>query len=110
MNCKIGKSIISGEIVCPSNKSYTHRAIFLASLAGSNSKVENVLFSADTNATIEACREFGAEIEVDKSSLIVKNPIKFDNKPRGVASPACRAAGRCDTSARPDLLACIEDR
>ena len=81
MNCKIGKSTISGEIVCPSNKSYTHRAIFLASLAGNNSKVENVLFSADTNATIDACKEFGAEIEVDESSIIVKNPINFDNKP-----------------------------
>ena len=81
MSCKIEKSKISGQIVCPSNKSYTHRAIFLASLAGNNSKVENILFSADTEATIEACKEFGAEIEIKESSIIVKNPIKFDKKP-----------------------------
>ena len=81
MNCKIKKSKISGEIVCPSNKSYTHRAIFLASLAGNNSKVENILHSADTEATIEACKEFGAEIKIEGSSIVVKNSIKFDKKP-----------------------------
>ena len=81
MNCKIEKSRISGQIVCPANKSYTHRAIFLASLAGNNSKVENILISADTNATIEACKEFGAEIKINGTSIIVKAPIRFDKKP-----------------------------
>ena len=54
MNCKVEKAKISGVIDCPSNKSYTHRGIFLAALAGNNSKVENILISADTKATIEA--------------------------------------------------------
>ncbi|MDH3395301.1 MAG: 3-phosphoshikimate 1-carboxyvinyltransferase [Nitrosopumilus sp.] len=80
MKCKIEKSKISGQIVCPSNKSYTHRAIFLASLAGKNSVVENALFSADTNATIETCKKFGAEIEIKDSKIIVKNPIKIGTK------------------------------
>ncbi len=80
MNCKVEKSKISGEIVCPPNKSYTHRAIFLASLAGNNSKVENVLLSADTLATIDACEKFGAVIETEKSSIIVKNPIDLGTK------------------------------
>ena len=77
MRCKVEKSQISGQIVCPPNKSYTHRAIFLASLAGGDSKVYNALFSADTKATIEACNKFGAEIEIQDSSIIVKNPIKI---------------------------------
>jgi len=80
MNCKVEKSKISGEINCPSNKSYTHRGIFLASLAGNNSKVENILLSADTKATIEACRKFGAIIEVDNSTLVVKESIKIGTK------------------------------
>ena len=80
MNCKVEKSKISGEINCPSNKSYTHRGIFLASLAGNNSKVENVLLSADTKATIEACRKFGAIIEVDNSTVVVKESIKIGTK------------------------------
>jgi 3-phosphoshikimate 1-carboxyvinyltransferase len=77
MNCKVEKSKIRGEINCPSNKSYTHRGIFLASLAGNNSKVENVLLSADTKATIEACKKFGAVIEVNDSDIIVKKSIKI---------------------------------
>jgi 3-phosphoshikimate 1-carboxyvinyltransferase len=80
MKCKVEKSKISGQIVCPPNKSYTHRAIFLASLAGKNSTVENVLLSADTIATIETCKKFGAEIEIKDSSIIVKNPIKIGTK------------------------------
>ena len=77
MNCKIEKSKIKGEIICPSNKSYTHRGIFLASLAGNNSKVKNVLLSADTKATIEACKKFGAVLEVNDSDIIVKESIKI---------------------------------
>ena len=75
MNCRVGKSRISGHITCPPNKSYTHRAIFLASLAGDNSRVDNALFSADTAATIEACRKFGAEIEIRDSSVIIRESI-----------------------------------
>lgn len=80
MKCKIEKSKISGQITCPASKSYTHRAIFLASFAGKNSSVKNGLRSADTNATIETCRKFGAEIEINDSSIVVKNPIKIGMK------------------------------
>ena len=80
MNCKIEKAKITGEVNCPSNKSYTHRGIFLASLAGNNSKVENILLSADTKATIEACRKFGAIIEVNNTSITVKESIKIGTK------------------------------
>ena len=75
MKCKVEKSKVSGQIVCPPNKSYTHRAIFLASLAGDNSQVKNILFSDDTKATIEACKKFGAEMIQENSSVIVKNSI-----------------------------------
>jgi len=63
MICRVEKSEISGNIVCPSNKSYTHRAIFLASLADGKSIIKNILRSGDTNATINACKNFGVEIK-----------------------------------------------
>ena len=63
MNCRVEKSEISGNIVCPPNKSYTHRAIFLASLAIDKSIIKNILRSGDTNATINACKNFGVEIK-----------------------------------------------
>ena len=78
MKCKVEKSKITGQIICPSNKSYTHRAIFLASLAGNNSKVDNALLSADTAATIDACKKFGAVIKTQNSTIIAENPIKLD--------------------------------
>lgn len=75
MKCKIDKSVITGSIACPPNKSYTHRAIFLASLTHKHSTVKNVLHSADTEATINACKKLGAEIDVDGSMVRVVRPI-----------------------------------
>jgi len=63
MKCRVEKSEIDGSIECPSNKSYTHRAVFLASLAIDKSIIKNILRSEDTNATINACKNFGVEIK-----------------------------------------------
>ena len=63
MKCRVEKSEIAGEIECPPNKSYTHRAIFIASLAMDKSIIKNVLRSEDTNATIDACKNFGVQID-----------------------------------------------
>ncbi len=80
MKCKVEKSKITGQITCPPNKSYSHRAIFLASIAGENSSVNNVLLSEDTKATIEACKKFGAIIEIADSSVEIKSPINLGTK------------------------------
>jgi len=77
MNCKVEKTKISGNLVCPSNKSYTHRAIFLASLADGETVIKNVLISADTQATIDACKRLGVEIKESDSNLTIKNSINF---------------------------------
>ena len=63
MKCRVEKSEIDGDIDCPPNKSYTHRAIFIASLAMDKSIIKNILRSEDTNATIGACKNFGVEID-----------------------------------------------
>ena len=73
MNCEVEKSKISGELVCPPNKSYTHRAVFLASLAKGESIIKNALFSDDTNATIGACKKFGVEIKKLENELVIRN-------------------------------------
>ena len=74
MNCKVEKSNIDGKIICPSNKSYTHRAIFMASLADGKSMIKNILKSGDTIATINACKNFGVEIKEEENNLIVDSP------------------------------------
>ena len=75
MNCKIEKSKLSGRISCPANKSYTHRAIFLAALSDGKSIVKKILRSNDTIATINACRGFGVEVEELENNVTIKNTI-----------------------------------
>jgi len=75
MNCKIEKSKLSGRIVCPANKSYTHRAIFLAALSDGKSIVKKILRSNDTIATINACRGFGVEVEEVDNNVAINNTI-----------------------------------
>ncbi|HJW20245.1 MAG TPA: 3-phosphoshikimate 1-carboxyvinyltransferase [Candidatus Nitrosotalea sp.] len=73
MKCKVDKSTLSGTISCPPNKSYSHRAIFLASLANGKSTLGNVLLSRDTLATVNACKVFGAKIEINDSTVTVES-------------------------------------
>jgi len=75
MNCKIEKSKLNGNIICPANKSYTHRAIFLAALSDGKSIVKKILRSNDTIATISACRGFGIEVEEVENNVTIKNKI-----------------------------------
>ena len=75
MKCKIEKSTIGGEIYCPANKSYTHRAIFLSALSDGKSIIKKILRSNDTNATISACRAFGVEINESDDTVTVENSI-----------------------------------
>ncbi len=77
MSCKIEKSKLSGKIVCPANKSYTHRAIMLASLAKGKSIIKNVLNSSDINATINACKSFGTQITQTEKDLTIKGITEF---------------------------------
>lgn len=59
------RSKLRGSIRCPSSKSYTHRAIAVASLADSakGSVITNALLGRDTLATLVACQALGAEIK-----------------------------------------------
>lgn len=77
MKCRVNKSILTGTISCPPNKSYSHRAIFLASLSDGKSTLRNVLLSRDTLATVNACKAFGAKIEINDSTVVVESNGKI---------------------------------
>ncbi|NOR48223.1 MAG: 3-phosphoshikimate 1-carboxyvinyltransferase [Methanosarcinaceae archaeon] len=70
MKAKVGISVIKGEVLAPPSKSYTHRAVVMASLA-EQTIVKRPLLSADTTATIRACEALGAVIREENDSLIV---------------------------------------
>ena len=70
---EIRKSFLEGNIKCPPSKSYTHRAIAIASLAEGISTISNPLLSRDTIATISGCKMFGIKIEkVSKNGNSIK--------------------------------------
>ncbi|MBE6494960.1 MAG: 3-phosphoshikimate 1-carboxyvinyltransferase [Methanobrevibacter thaueri] len=55
-------SEIGGVVKAPPSKSYSHRAVILASLANGTSKLYDMLYSEDTLASIRVCEALGAEI------------------------------------------------
>ena len=80
MNCKIEKSQLNGEIICPPSKSYTHRAIFLAALTDGKSIVKNSLYSSDTRATIDACKTFGVDVHESGDVISIDNSINLEGQ------------------------------
>jgi 3-phosphoshikimate 1-carboxyvinyltransferase len=68
---RIIPSPVTGEVAAPPSKSYTHRAVILASLAVGESVIENPLVSDDTMYTIDACRSLGADIALKGNRLMI---------------------------------------
>ena len=64
-------SKIGGVVKAPPSKSYSHRAVILASLANGTSKLYDMLYSEDTLASIRVCKELGAEITQNDDYLEV---------------------------------------
>jgi 3-phosphoshikimate 1-carboxyvinyltransferase len=59
---------LKGEITVPGDKSISHRAIMLASLAEGTSHIRSWLPAGDTLATLEAFRALGAKIKVGRKT------------------------------------------
>lgn len=64
-------SDIGGIVKAPPSKSYSHRAVILATLAKGTSKLHDMLFSEDTLASINVCRTLGAQITEEDDYLKV---------------------------------------
>lgn len=80
MNLKIKDfNEINGTVKAPPSKSYSHRAVILASLAHGTSKLYDVLYSEDVLASIRACEALGAVI-TKKKEIILKGgkSVKMD--------------------------------
>lgn len=71
MKARVTPSPVSGEVSAPPSKSYTHRAVILASLAAGESTIQSPLISDDTLHTIDACRSLGADIELKDDRVMI---------------------------------------
>lgn len=64
-------SEIGGVVKAPPSKSYSHRAVILASLAKGKSKLYDMLYSEDTLSSIRVCEALGAQITKNEDYLEV---------------------------------------
>ena len=62
---------LGGSLKIPPSKSMAHRAIICAGLSKGNSIIENIEYSDDIIATINAMRALGVNIIEDKYILII---------------------------------------
>jgi 3-phosphoshikimate 1-carboxyvinyltransferase len=76
-------SSLKGEISPPPDKSISHRAIIISSIAEGKSLVKNFLRAGDTLNTVNAMRALGVEIEDQGAEMVVSG-----SGLRGLTEPA----------------------
>lgn len=62
---------VEGTVQIPGSKSHTIRALLIAALAEGESELLFPLHSKDSEAAVEACRAFGAEVEIEAQRIRV---------------------------------------
>ena len=67
----IKKSIAKGDITPPPSKSMSHRIIIASCLSRGICEVDNILLSKDIEATINICKNLGANIEINNNKLLI---------------------------------------
>ncbi|MGH9934216.1 MAG: 3-phosphoshikimate 1-carboxyvinyltransferase [Nitrososphaerales archaeon] len=84
VSVEVRRSKISGSVTCPPSKSYTHRAVAIASLAVGESTVTNPLLARDTIATINACRVLGSDLKQNDATLKINGRNEFSSGDREI--------------------------
>jgi 3-phosphoshikimate 1-carboxyvinyltransferase len=64
-----------GKVTAPPSKSYTHRALMMAFLAG-DSKVSNPLWGSDTQATRDCLRILGGQVDGEATAKVTRGPLE----------------------------------
>ena len=72
MNVTITPAKLTGTVTPPPSKSQAHRVLIAAALADGVSRIDNVAFSQDIEATINCLEELGAEFVRDGSTVTVR--------------------------------------
>ena len=77
------ESVRPKTITIPGSKSFTNRALIIASLAKGKSLLKNPLYSDDTKVMIQALKQLGVSIQKnDDDNLIVEGKGGIFNEPK----------------------------
>ena len=68
---------LKGEIEIPSDKSISHRAVMLASLAKGKSIIRNFSKGQDPLSSLNICRQLGVDAEFSDGKLCISSSGKF---------------------------------
>ena len=71
-------SSLHGECRVPGDKSISHRAILLGSIAIGRTVVEDALMGADNRATVSAMQQLGVDIQQQDANTIVVNGVGLE--------------------------------
>ncbi|WP_294581852.1 3-phosphoshikimate 1-carboxyvinyltransferase [uncultured Thomasclavelia sp.] len=77
---KITPTKLKGTIQVPPSKSLAHRAIIAASLAKGESRIDNIEYSKDIQATIKAMESLGTKIKQYDDYLIIDGSTTYTKK------------------------------
>src|ERR1044072_4846959 len=91
---------LRGRLRVPGDKSVSHRAAMLASLAEGRTRIENFSSSVDCSSTLEVLRGLGVEIERDGSVVFVEGIAGGDGAPRFKGPTAPLDCGNSGTTMR----------
>lgn len=90
---KIYPSKLKGEVKIPPSKSMAHRAIICAALSDGLCIIENIDYSDDIIATIDAMNSLGAKIVKHKDYIEVIGAYGSDEKPQETRVIDCNESG-----------------
>ncbi|MEA3561006.1 MAG: 3-phosphoshikimate 1-carboxyvinyltransferase [Candidatus Omnitrophota bacterium] len=75
---------LKGILTLPGDKSISHRAVMIGSIARGTTRIRNLLDSQDCERTIDAFRMLGVNIKKDKGEIIVEGRgLRSFAKPKG---------------------------
>ena len=90
---KIDPSKLKGEVKIPPSKSMAHRAVICGALSSGNCIIENIDYSEDIIATIEAMRTLGAVITKYDDYIEVEGIFKEGSKRELLRTIDCNESG-----------------
>ena len=82
---------LQGELQPPGDKSISHRALILSSLAIGESHITGLLQGDDVLATAEACRQLGARVDIERAA---EGPAQAVTRVQGVGAAGLQAPSK----------------
>ena len=68
---------LKGIVTIPADKSVSHRAVIFSSLAQGKSIIKNFSDGADPRSSLEICKQLGADINIDSSTITIVSDGKL---------------------------------